>query len=215
MTSSHFRLFFGNFNVTSGSKSATHYTVTDTVGQTAPGQYGMNGSIVKSGFQYLYPFENFSFKISSLSVAFGSLSIGVPATASSSLEVTSVGAGGYTVYAFEDHPMQKELSGAITIPDTLCNTTCSESTVGVWTSTSKYGFGYNMSGNDVPTTFVDNTYFKQFADKSIGETAQVVMSKTGVGTKRSAMVTYKVNIGATQQAGNYQTQIHYIAVPGY
>lgn len=215
MNSSSYKLFFGNFNITSGQKDSTSYTVTDTVGQTAPGQYGLTGSVVKSGFQYLYPFETFSFKIDPLTVDLGTLTIQSFATATQSLEVTAIGAGGYSVYAYEDHPLKQVNAGSAVVPDTLCDTTCSETTAAVWTNTTKYGFGYNMSVQDIPAAFVNSTYYKQFADKSSGESAQVVMSRSGVGTRRRAVVTYKANISASQAAGEYQTQIVFIAVPGY
>jgi len=214
MTSSTYRLWFGTLNITSGNKTSSTYRLTDTVGQTAPGQYGLTNNIVKAGFQYIYPLETFTFKISSQAINFGSLTIGEFATAQQMFEVTAIGAGGYTVKAYEDHPL-KQTNGVAIIPDTTCDTSCSESTAGVWTDTSKFGFGYNMSGHDVPAAFTDSTYFKQFADMSNTESAQTIMSSTSVGTKRHATITYKLNISATQQTGNYETQIVYIAIPGY
>jgi hypothetical protein len=215
MSSSSYQLYFGNFNMTSGTKTSTSYGLTDTVGQTAPGQFGQAGYVVKSGFQYLYPFTTFSFKISPQRISFGSLSLNTLTTASQYLEVTAVGAGGYSVKVSEDHPMRATNGSGNTIADTLCNTTCSETTAGVWTSTSKYGFGYNMAGDDAVSGFTNSTYFKQFADLSAAETPQTIMTSTSVGTKRHGVLTYQINIGASQPTGDYQTAITYTAIPGY
>ncbi|HEX8923426.1 MAG TPA: hypothetical protein VF828_01690, partial [Patescibacteria group bacterium] len=53
-SSPSFIIDWGNFNVTSGKKSSTSYTITDTVGQNAPGQFAAADFILKSGFQYVY-----------------------------------------------------------------------------------------------------------------------------------------------------------------
>lgn len=215
MSSSSYQLFFGNFNVTSGNKTGASYNLSDTVGQIAPGQYGLENNVVKAGFQYIFPIDSFTFKISPISIDFGSLTIGSPATAQQFIEVTAVGAGGYTVKVSEDTPLQLITNSSVTIPDTSCDSSCSETTAGVWSSSSAYGFGYNMSGHDVPGAFVDSSYFKQFADISAAETPQTIMSSVSVGTKRHATLTYKVNISSLQEAGTYNTTITYTAIPGY
>ena len=64
LESSSYVIQFGNFNVTSGEKSNSNYAVTDTVGQTGAGPYGQLGSstyFVGSGFQYIYPFDQYQF----------------------------------------------------------------------------------------------------------------------------------------------------------
>jgi hypothetical protein len=63
MRSTNYIIDFGNFNMTSGSKSSTSYKVTDTVGQTAPGEYLSTGYKVGAGFQYIYALPRFSFRI--------------------------------------------------------------------------------------------------------------------------------------------------------
>jgi len=135
-------------------------------------------------------------------------------TVNQTLTVTSGGAGGYQIKASEDHPLKVSSSGK-TIPDTNCDTSCSETAAGIWSSNSKYGFGFNMSGNDIPGDFTDLTYFRQFADRSSVESPQIVMSSTGVGSGRQATVKYKVNISGTQAAGVYSNTIMYTAIPAY
>src|SRR5258708_20997 len=94
MSSASYKLHFRTFTITSGTKTSGSYKVTDSVGQTAAGQFGLANNVVKSGFQYIYPLQRFTFKVAPTSIAFGSLTIGAFATATQTLEVTTVGAGG-------------------------------------------------------------------------------------------------------------------------
>jgi hypothetical protein len=217
LDSPSYRVKFSNFNMTSGSKSSDNYNILDTVGQTAAGEFDSSGFKVKAGFPYITTIIPFAFSISNLSLDFGTLTPQSFDTVSHTLTVSAGGAGGYTVTGGEDHPMRLG-DTAIYIADTTCDTSCSETTADVWTNTAVYGFGYNMSGNDVPTAvghFQGSTYFKQWADLSAAESPQTVMSSAVVGENRIATVTYKINISATQAAGDYQTQIRFVATPAY
>lgn len=222
MNSSNYAVSFENMNITSGSKTnlSGSYNVTDTVGQTGSGQYGQLGPggsqrVVRSGFQYLYSIIPFQFSISNTLVDLGELTPGAFSTGTTTLTVSSGGAGAYQVTAQANKPLTL-VGGSTTIPDTTCNSNdCSETTSGVWTSTSAYGFGYRMSGQDIPGDFSASDTFKQFADDSQNEAPQVVMSSSSVGKNRSATVTYKAVISGTQAAGRYENSITYVATPGY
>lgn len=211
MESSNFRIRLGNFNMTSGLKSSSSYSLTDTVGQTAAGLFTSSGYAVLAGFQYIYTLFPFSFTISDLSIDFGTLTPNAFSTGSNVLTVSAPGQG-YTVTTYEINRLN---SGSNYIADTQCDVSCDETTAGVWTSTSTLGFGYNMSGNDVPATFTNNTYFRPFPDYSAAESPATVMSSAVSGLNRAATATYKVNVGGSQAAGNYVTQIIYIATPVY
>ncbi|AKM78977.1 MAG: hypothetical protein UX85_C0004G0019 [Candidatus Beckwithbacteria bacterium GW2011_GWB1_47_15] len=214
MSSDSYELQFTNLNMTSGSKSSNNYNILDTVGQTAPGQYDSTGYIVRAGFPYIKTIIAFAFTISDLSIDFGALTPSSFSTQTNTLTVSAGGAGGYSVAAFANHPLKLQTSST-TIPDTTCDTACDETTAAVWTNSANFGFGFNMSGNDIPADFVNSTYFRQFADASAAETAQIVMSSANVGQDRSATATYKVNISATQAAGDYENAVTFIATPGY
>jgi len=215
MESASYKVQFPSLNMTGGTKSSTNYNILDTLGQIGPGLYSSTGFYVKAGFPYIKTIIPFSFTISNLSVSFGHLTPSVFSTLSNTLTVSSGGAGGYQVTAIANHPLQLQ-GTAVTIPDTTCDSaTCSETAAGVWTNTAKYGFGYNLSGNDVPAAFVDSTYYKQFSDASLNEAGQIVMSSANVGKNRVATVTYKVNISTTQAAGDYDNMITFVATPGY
>ncbi len=203
-----------NLNSGAGIPSSDRYRVGATIGQTAPGLYTSDGYYVKSGFQYIYSIIPFSFTISSHSVNFGHLVSQNPATSSATLTVSSGGAGGYQVKASEDHPL-KIIGSTSTIPDTNCDSSCSQSAAGVWSSPSRYGFGFNMSGQDVPVDFTDLTYFRQFSDRSISESSEIVMSSIYVGRGRQSTVTYKVNVSGTQAGGTYNNIIMFTAIPSY
>ena len=203
-----------NLNSGAGIPSSSNYSIGTTIGQTGPGLYSSSGYRVKSGFQYIYSIIPFSFTISSVSINFGNLVSQTPATSTNTLTVASGGAGGYQVKASQNSPLKISSSGA-TIPNTNCDTSCTNTTAGVWASVSRYGFGFNMSGNDIPADFTDLTYFRPFADRSVSESPQIVMSSIYVGRGRQSTVTYKVNVSGTQAAGTYNNIITFTAIPSY
>jgi len=203
-----------NLNSGAGIPTSDRYQIGTTIGQTAPGLYTSDGYYVKSGFQYIYSIIPFSFTISSTSINFGHLVPQTEATASGTLTVSSGGAGGYQVKASEDHPL-KVIGTTSTIPNTNCDTSCTNTTAGVWISSSRYGFGFNMSGNDIPADFTDLTYYRPFANRAVPEDPQIVMSSIYVGRGRQSTVTYKVNISGTQPAGTYNNIITFTAIPSY
>ena len=214
--SNNFHIEFGNFNMTGGKKTSTTYTLTDSVGQNAPGQYDSTGYTVKAGFQYIYESNiPFSFAISNLDLDFGHLVPNVGSTVTNTLTISTPTAHGYDIYNLANHPL-KTIGGNSTIPDTKCDSnTCSESTSDVWTSSTAYGFGLNGSGDGTSSFFTNSTYFRQFADNSAGETAKIIMSENTPVEDHIATITYKVNISPSQTAGTYQNSINFIAVPKY
>lgn len=217
MESDSYKLQMGNFNMAGGNKSSQGYKLLDTLGQTAPGKYESSGYIIKAGFEYIKTIIPFSFSISDLSIDFGNLIPQTPTIKTNILTVSSGGAGGYQVIAFENHPL-KFIGGSTIIPDTQCNAgvdSCDETTAKIWDDNNKYGFGFNMSGNDIPSDFINSSYFRQFSDQSNSEDGQIIMSSNNVGTNRQATVSYKANISSVQTAGNYENMITFICAPGY
>lgn len=214
VTSPNYIIQLPNLNSGAGIPTSDNYGVSTTIGQTVAGLFSSNGYRVKAGFQYIYSIIPFSFSISAISINFGHLTPQTPVTATETLTVASGGAGGYQVKASENHPLKVGNSSKI-ISDTNCDSSCNETVAGVWSLNSKYGFGFNMSGNDIPADFSDTTYYRQFADRSSSENPQVVMSSIYVGRGRQSMVTYKVNISSTQASGIYNNTIMYTAIPSY
>ncbi len=218
MESSSYQIQFGNFNMTSGEKSSASYTVTDTVGQTGAGpygQYGSSGYFLGSGFQYIYQVSIFEFQLSKTAIDLGMLEIGVHNTDSHTLTISTSSNNGYTIYAYEDHPLKLK-GGSDTIPDTTCDAgTCLTSAAGIWTNQAIHGFGYNMTGDDIPADFTNSSYFRPFADRSLSQPMQVVMSSPIRVTNRVSTITYKAGVQASDTAGNYSTGVAFVAVPNY
>jgi hypothetical protein len=212
--SPNYKIQMPNLNSGAGIPTSDNFRLNTTMGQTAPGLFSSAGYRVKSGFQYIYSIIPFSFAVSGISVNFGTLLPQTPVTKTNTLLVSSGGAGGYQVKASEDGPM-KVAGTTSTIPNTNCDAGCTNSAAGVWDTVSKYGFGYNMSGDDIPADFTDLTYYRPFADRSISESPQVIMSSVYVGRARQSTVTYKANISAVQPAGIYNNTIMYTAIPSY
>lgn len=216
MDSSRFKIESANIEIAGGNKSSTSYKLADTVGQLAAGQYSSTGYVVKAGFQYLHSIIPFRFSISNINVNLGTLVPSTPSTATTNLTVSFGSAGQYQVTAIEEGPLKTQPGNVI--PDTTCDggiNTCSESTAKIWTSASAYGFGYNMSNNDVPADFIDGTYFRPFPDRTAAESPATVMSNINVGKNRQSTLTFKVNISPVQPAGSYQTVINFVATPSY
>ena len=218
-TSSSYIIDWGNFNITSGKKSSTNYSLTDTVGQNAPGPYTSSGYIVKSGFQYIYDTLNqFTFSIDNLDINLGTLVAGVASTATNTITITTPSGHGYQIMAQYNHPLS--LTSGTTIPDTSCDSgSCTPLSSGTWTSASAYGFGFNAIGinssavaTGIGTSdyFIDSTYYRPFA-----ATGQTIMSEGSPIKNHSARVSYKANISSVQSAGNYQNAIIFTAVPRY
>ena len=90
----------------------------------------------------IYQIDTFSFQISKTLIDFGELIENTHTTDTNTLTITTKGAGGYTVYAFEEHPL-KQVPGSQEIPDTTCDSgTCSHTSAAVWSNQSVAGFGY-------------------------------------------------------------------------
>lgn len=212
--SDNYEIQMPNLNSGAGIPSSTNFGIDSTIGQTASGLFSSTGYRVMSGFQYIHTIIPFSFEISKLAIPFGNLDPETPKTDSHTLTVSAGGAGGYQVKAFESSPL-KTFNDLSTIPDTSCDSSCDEETAGEWTQNTKYGFGFNVSGDDVPDDFTNDDFFRQFADISSAEIPQVVMSSIYVGKSREALITYKVNVSGVQEAGTYSNIITYVAIPTY
>lgn len=218
MQSESYKIQFGNFNMSSGKESGGAYNLSHTMGGLAVGPYGQYGSsnyFIGSGFQYVYQIDYFAFSISKLNIELGELFGDSFKTDSNVIAITTNGVGGYSVYAFENHPL-RENSGSKTIPDTTCDfSNCNETVAASWTDPAKPGFGFNISGDDVAADFINANYFRQFADNEAGESMQPIMISNNVALNRIATINYKAAMPGNQASGNYQTSIVFVAVPGY
>lgn len=162
----------------------------------------------------------FSLTISDLTADFGILSPGLSATQSSQLTISTGSTGGHQVAVFENHPL-KMFKGSTVIADTTCDDgSCNETVARPWTNHKTHGFGFNAAGNDVVSDFIDNSYYRQFANKDKGETPQIIISWVASSYNpppqtKTATITYKVNISGSQPAGRYENEVTFVAIPKY
>lgn len=219
MSSNSYYLQFGNFNMGSGEFDRTgEFGLTYTLGQTAIGPFGEYGTsqfFIGSGFQYIYQIRQFSFSLSKLTIDFGDLTAGIFANDSHSITINTGSAGGYQIYVFENRPLSLLNNPTMQIPNTSCNTACTKSTAGIWDNPNNDGFGYNVVGDNVASDFINSSYYRPFADNSLGEDMEIIMSSSNVAFDETATVTYQVTPSINQTAGIYQTYVVFVAVPGY
>lgn len=215
MRSDSYIIQFGNFNMTSGEKSSSAYKVTDTVGQTAPGEYTSTGYKVFAGFQYIYAIPRFSFRITDLSIELGELQNGVFSQQSNDLVITTR-SGGYSILARAENPLRRpsNISNA-QIPFTSCDAGCTISNALPWTDPFSVGLGFTVAGTHKASDFINNTYYRPFADRSQSQAAQVIAQSNDVVKDDVVNVTYRATVAGSQEAGQYQTSVEYTAIPTF
>jgi hypothetical protein len=217
LSGSGYIIKMGTINVVSGPVSNSTYRLNTTVGQTAPGQFETTGYRVSSGFQYSRTNEPFSFSINTESINLGTVIANTFARTNAALTVSGGGVRGYTVKAIENHSLQigESLS---TIPDTICDPKekCTANHAAPWTSPTSYGFGYNLSGDNIDQAeFIDQTYFRPFANNQLNQTPIPLMSNPKSVSKTTTTITFQANISPTQGNGLYENSIQFIALPSY
>jgi len=227
MDSARFKIESANVEIAGGNKSSSSYKLADTVGQLAAGQYSSTGYVVKAGFQYLHSIVPFSFSIANIMIDLGTLVPNIPSEASTTLSVSFGGAGQYQVTAIEEGPLKTQ-SGNV-ISDTVCDgNDCDETNVAVWNLPSIYGFGYKMSGEDIPAAFVTcgSLCYRRFPDRTAlpVEAPAVVMSSQDVTVDltskpkdiiHASTITFKTNVSSIQPAGSYETVVNFVATPSF
>lgn len=159
-----------------------------------------------------------------LSVPFGTMALNTFKTLAHDLTVSTNATGGYVVTASENDQLGK--GGATTpfIPDSLGNSVgadMSETNEDEWTTVTVNGFGFSLENVDaavVPFEYTTATgtctgtfCARQFSDIAGSETPSTIFSSTTVANAENVYVCYRLSIGATQTAGDYQNQVIYTA----
>ncbi len=156
------------------------------------------------------PIQDFSFTISDISLDFQAPEPNTLTTKTNTLTISAPGLNGYSVLASTNHPLKLEAT-TTTIADTSCDqNSCHPSQAASWTKTTTHGFGYNLTGQDIASDFIDSTYFRPF-----NQTPTTILTSTNPTTKSLSLVTYQLNLPTTQAAGSYTNQIIYYALPSY
>lgn len=243
MQSDEYRIQFGTIDSGGGKMTDPGddtYQLSSSLGQSAAKEFQSNGYVVKAGFQYIYSRIPFTFYLSTIRVDLGTLLPNTPATGGITLKVSFGGAGQYLVTARADSPLT-EIQGTDMISFTGCNggvDTCTITNAKLWTSSSAYGFGYGMTGQDIPADFISSSYFRPFANRITAEPAATIMQSstvtaditptpatpytpapvlTGVPrtTTHEAIITMKANTSGLQPAGTYVSVIRFLATPSF
>lgn len=214
MTSTNYQIIFSNLNIGGNRHTSATYNLNSSLGQTFADRFTSAGYIAKVGFQYIYTQTPFSFRVSTTLISLGTLLPNTFATQALTVTVNNPSRG-YDVQVIEDRPLTSFALN--TIPNTACDggTPCTKTSANVWLSTSAYGFGYGVTGNDVSTDFINSTYFRPFAARSSGDSPVTFMTSAIAGVNRISTVTFKANVSGSQPAGTYQTVVDFIAVPKY
>lgn len=155
---------------------------------------------------------------SAYEVPFGSLTLNTFSNASQTLTVSTNAVSGYVVTAQEDDQLGKDGSTTPNIIDTACGgTPCTETTARDWTSASSYpGFGYSLQEETSGAAAFEYNdsgtfYAKQFAAIADPDTAQTIMSGSTIASSELINVCYRVAVTSTQEAGDYENLVTYIA----
>lgn len=222
LNSDNYRINWPNLNMAGGGSTSPDYQMTITGGQTSPGLFSSSGYKIRSGFQYIYSIIPFSFSISALSLDFGDLTTNVLTNKKElTLKVNSGSAGGYQITVQENKALTS--TAGTTIIDTSCDNTdaCDQTDSGAWALTSTYGFGYTMTGKDVPTEFNSSKY-KRFANASNvpAENPVKIMGLTPVEDvvaekNKVATMSARINISGLQAAGVYHNILTFTAIPTF
>lgn len=156
----------------------------------------------------------FSAKISSNLIDYGKLYPTNPILRDLSLELDSRSSHGYTVIAYEDHPLADSTLSNL-IPDTSCDRgLCSQTTSAIWQDRLTYGFGYTCEniGRNVCVGFEDSGQFKRFSDGSKPEKYEPVIAGVGKSIDKAKII-HKLNLSASQKDKAYINNLYYIVIP--
>ena len=159
---------------------------------------------------------------SPLAVPFGSLSLNTFKDASHQLTVSTNASGGYSVTAIEDDELGKDGAATPFIPDTPGdNTSASDTTEDEWSTASTNGFGFSIANNDASSvpfeydtatgTCTGTFCARQFANNTAGDSPAEIMSATAVADNQDIYTCYRISVGATQEAGDYENIVTYTA----
>ena len=155
-----------------------------------------------------------------LAVPFGSMILNTFKDLSHNLTVSTNASGGYVVTGSEDDELG--LGGGTTsiIADTPCDAgPCTDASSQEWVTATNNGFGYSLDNVDAAaitfewddTTPTTGFSSRQFANIAAADSPATLFSSSTVANAENAYVCYRLSIGATQQAGDYENQVTYTA----
>lgn len=149
-----------------------------------------------------------------LTVPFGSLALNTLFNAAHTLVVNTNAVNGYIVTAVEDHALGLNGGSATVIADT--SVAAYTSTTGAaWASGSTNGFGHSSQSANGASVYPTSGNYRAFANALSLQPPQTVMYGTTFANDHRAYVCYRVSVGATQPAGDYENQVTYTATASF
>lgn len=157
-----------------------------------------------------------------LAVPFGSMTLNTFKDLSHNLTVSTNASGGYVVTGSEDDELGLGGATSPAIADNPGdNTLASDSVSDEWVTSTVNGFGYSMENVDASSIAFEYTTAtgnctgtfcsRQFANIAAADSPATLFSSTAVANAENAYICYRLSIGATQQAGDYENQVTYTA----
>jgi hypothetical protein len=147
------------------------------------------------------------------SVPFGVLTLDTFRSASQKLTVSTNAVGGYAVTAIENERMSNLAAVPSYIPDTTCDTGCTQTSSTAWaTAASHPGLGYTVAVvSSTPTIAPTAPQYQHFPNITASEAPFQIMSNNAIASTHVVDVCYKISVDSTQPAGEYENQVTYTA----
>lgn len=156
-------------------------------------------------------------------VPFGTMALNTFKNLAQKLTVSTNAVGGYAVTTLENDQLGKDGGTATFIADATGDGAMTHETQDDWHTATQNGFGYSLQNVDAAAivfqysdtsggSCVTGTFCaKQFAATADTETAQSLFSSTTVANAEDVYACYRLTVGATQAAGDYENNITYTA----
>ncbi len=153
-------------------------------------------------------------------VPFGTLALNTFKSGAQQLTVSTNAVSGYAVTAIENNAMSNLAVSPTYIADTTCDagTPCTHTSSGAWaTPTGNSGMGYTVAvvSGTTPTIAPTAPAYQHFPNSAGAESPFQIMSNTSTSDTHVVDVCYKIAVGATQAAGNYENQVTYTATASF
>lgn len=153
-------------------------------------------------------------------VSFGILARNTFKSGAQQLTISTNAVSGYAVTAIENNAMNNLATSPTYIADTTCDsgTPCTHTSSGAWaTATGNSGMGYTVAviSGTTPTIAPTAPAYQHFPNSAATESPFQIMSNTTTSDTHVIDVCYKIAVGATQAAGNYENQVTYTATASF
>jgi len=201
----------GTYNITvdnvgfTGGESGSDgvYQLTDTVGEPLVGLGTSEDYKTQDGLWYAVN-NTLALELDSSTKDFGTVTPGVPNTATTIVTVTTDAGGGYDLLVSENQQMTHASDGTTTIADYV-------GTIAVPTVWSGVGLGFTVTGGSGVDTKWGTTPNNYYA--GVPATNTIFHDKLGYTSGGDdTNIEYKVDVPSTQKSGTYTNTITYTAI---